>query len=108
MSPEPLDVTDTTFAAQVLGIDGPVIVHFWAEWAGPCKMIKADFDALASTYAGRLTVARLNIDQNPETAPRHNVKGLPTLIVFKTGAEAARKVGPLSKGQLTEFVEANL
>lgn len=83
-------------------------MHFWAEWAGPCKMIKPHVDELATTYAGRLAVARHNIDQNPGTAPQHNVTGVPTLTLFKKGVEVARKVGALSKGQLVEFVDAYL
>ncbi|MFB8028642.1 thioredoxin family protein [Streptomyces sp. NPDC056465] len=108
MTATPLDTTDATFGDQVLHAPGPVLVHFWAEWAGPCRMIKPYVDELAATYAGRLVVARHNIDQHPATAPQQNVTGVPTLIVFKKGVEAARKVGALSKGQLVEFVDANL
>ncbi|MFI0942861.1 thioredoxin family protein [Streptomyces sp. NPDC021020] len=108
MSAEPFDVTDATFTDQVLHVDGPVLVFFWAEWSGGSKMIRADVESLATDYAGRLTVARHNIDQNPETPPQQNVTAVPTLIIYRAGAETARKIGALSKGQLTEFVDANV
>ncbi|MFB7943335.1 thioredoxin family protein [Kitasatospora phosalacinea] len=108
MAAAPVDTTDATFTAQVLNVQGPVVVHFWAEWSGPCQIVKPDFDALATTYAGRLSVVRHNIDQNPATPPKQNVTSIPTLIVYKKGVEVARRIGALSKGQLTEFVDANL
>ncbi|MEE4541331.1 thioredoxin domain-containing protein [Streptomyces sp. V4-01] len=108
MSPGPIDTTDATFTAQVLQAQGPVMVFFWAEWSGGSKMIRADVDSSASDFAGRLTVARLNIDQNTATPPQQNVSSIPALLIFKNGAEVARKLGALSKGQLTEFIEANL
>ncbi|MFD7733926.1 thioredoxin family protein [Kitasatospora phosalacinea] len=108
MAAAPIDVTDATFTAQVLNAPGPVLVFFWAEWSGPCKMIRADVDSLATDFAGRLTVARHNIDQNPATPPQQNLTAVPTLVLYKKGAEAARRIGALSKGQLTEFVQAYL
>lgn len=84
------------------------MLEFWAEWTGPCKMIAPYLDKIASEYEGRLLVAKLNIDRSPETAPKYDVDGIPTLLIFKSGTVVAKKVGGLSKGQLTEFVEANV
>ncbi|WP_406285172.1 thioredoxin family protein [Streptomyces sp. NBC_00209] len=108
MAAAPIDTTDATFSEQVLDAAGPVLVMFWAEWSGPCKMVLPLMDSAAADYAGRLTVARHNIDHQPATAPQQDVTGLPTLILIKGGAEIGRKVGALSEGQLTEFLDARL
>jgi len=101
-------VTDSSFADDVLKAAGPVLVDFWAEWNGPSKMTAPLLDDAAAAYAGRLTIARLNIDKDPETAPKYDVKGLPTLLLFRNGKVVATKVGALSEGQLREFLDANL
>ena len=88
--------------------DKPCIVDFYATWCGPCKMIAPILDEIADEYQGKLTVAKLNIDQNPGTAPKYGIRGIPTLLLFKNGEVAATKVGALSKGQLKEFLDANL
>ena len=88
--------------------DKPAIVDFYADWCGPCKMIAPILDEIADEYQGKLTVAKLNIDQNPGTAPKYGIRGIPTLLLFKNGDVAATKVGALSKGQLKEFLDANL
>ncbi|MEU8665332.1 thioredoxin TrxA [Streptomyces anulatus] len=108
MSDTVIEVTDGSFAADVLEVPGPVLVDFWAEWNGPSKMIAPVLDDAAAAYAGRLTIAKLNIDQNPATAPKYDVRGLPTLLLFKNGQVVATKVGALSKGQLEDFLDANL
>ena len=101
-------VTDATFEAEVLGSKTPVLVDYWAEWCGPCKMIAPILDEVAEEYDGKLTIAKLNIDDNPGTAPKYGIRGIPTLLLFKNGEVAATKVGALSKGQLKEFLNANL
>ncbi|NVZ51717.1 thioredoxin TrxA [Pseudomonas sp. B6002] len=101
-------VTDATFEAEVLKAQGPVLVDYWAEWCGPCKMIAPVLDDIATTYEGKLTIAKLNIDDNQETPAKHGVRGIPTLMLFKNGEVQATKVGALSKSQLQAFLDANI
>ena len=101
-------VTDATFEAEVLKAAGPVLVDYWAEWCGPCKMIAPVLDDIATTYEGQLTIAKLNIDDNQETPAKHGVRGIPTLMLFKDGEVEATKVGAVSKSQLTAFVDSNI
>ncbi|SEQ72583.1 thioredoxin [Pseudomonas sp. NFACC02] len=101
-------VSDASFEADVLKASGPVLVDYWAEWCGPCKMIAPVLDDIAGTYQGKLTIAKLNIDENQETPAKHGVRGIPTLMLFKDGEVAATKVGALSKSQLQAFLDANI
>lgn len=103
-----LHVTDAEFEDKVLQASGPVLVDYWAEWCGPCKMIAPILDEIAGEYEGRLTVAKVNIDENPATPQRYGVRGIPTLMVFKGGEVIATKVGALTKSQLAAFLEGNL
>lgn len=107
MSPSAKPVTDQSFEADVLQSSKPVLVDYWAEWCGPCRMIGPIIEESASRYADRMTVVKLNIDENPATPTRYHVRGIPTLMLFKDGQLAATHVGSLSKGQLQAFVEAN-
>ena len=101
-------VTDASFESDVLKSDAPVLVDYWAEWCGPCKMIAPILDETAKDYAGKLTVAKLNVDDNHALATRYGVRGIPTLMLFKNGTVVGTKVGALSKSQLSAFVESNL
>jgi len=101
-------LSDQTFEDEVLKSDSPVLVDYWAEWCGPCKMIAPILDEIAQEYGGRLKVAKLNIDDNPATPPRYGIRGIPTLMLFKNGNVEATKVGALSKSQLTAFLDGNL
>jgi thioredoxin 1 len=101
-------VTDNTFDNEVLQSNTPVLVDYWAEWCGPCKMIAPILDDVARDYAGKLKVAKLNIDENQATPPKYGIRGIPTLMLFKNGNVEATKVGALSKTQLAAFLDANI
>jgi len=101
-------VTDDTFEPEVLQADKPVLVDYWAEWCGPCKMIAPLLDDIAKDYAGKLKVTKMNIDENQATPPKYGIRGIPTLMLFKNGNLAATKVGALSKSQLLAFIDSNI
>ena len=103
-----VNVTDENFETEVIKAGKPVIVDFWAEWCGPCKMIAPILEEVATEFDGKLTVGKLNVDENNETPPKYGIRGIPTLLLFKNGNVAATKVGALSKAQLTEFLNENL
>ena len=105
---KPTAVTDSSFENDVLRAEGPVLVDFWAEWCGPCKMIAPLLEDLAADKAGKLTVAKVNIDENPQTPRKFGVRGIPTMILFKAGQVAATKVGMLPKSKLYEWVDSVL
>ena len=108
MSEHILQVKDAEFDEKVLKAELPVLVDFWAEWCGPCKMIAPILEEIATEYAGKLAVAKVDIDSNPATPQRYGVRGIPTLILFKDGEVHATKVGALSKSQLASFIDTNL
>ncbi|HQU97616.1 MAG TPA: thioredoxin TrxA [Nitrosomonas sp.] len=101
-------VTDANFDAEVLQSDTPVLVDYWAEWCGPCKMIAPVLDEIANEYGDKLKVVKLNIDENQSTPPKYGIRGIPTLMLFKNGSIEATKVGALSKSQLTAFIDSHI
>lgn len=108
MSQGIVTVTDDSFEEEVLKSSGPVLVDYWAEWCGPCKMIAPVLEEIAKDYVGRVKVAKLNIDENPSTPPKYGIRGIPTLMLFKNGSVEATKVGAVSKSQLSAFLDGNL
>ncbi len=103
-----VEVTDDNFDEEVINASLPVLVDYWAEWCGPCKMIAPVLDEIAKTYQSRLKIVKLNIDDNQHTPPKYSIRGIPTLMLFKNGQVEATKVGALSKSQLTAFLDTNL
>jgi thioredoxin 1 len=101
-------VTDDSFENDVLSSDAPVLVDYWAEWCGPCKMITPVLEEIAKEYGAKIKVAKLNIDENPGTPPKYGIRGIPTLMLFKNGNVEATKVGAVSKSQLSAFLDENL
>ena len=101
-------VSDASFDSDVLKSDAPVLVDYWAEWCGPCKMIAPILDEVARDYGGRLQIAKVNVDENQGTPAKYGIRGIPTLMLFKQGQPVATKVGALSKSQLTAFLDSNL
>lgn len=108
MSEKIVHVTDSGFEEEVLGSEKPVLVDYWAEWCGPCKMIAPILEEIAEEYDGKVTIAKLNIDDNPQTPPKYGIRGIPTLMLFKEGNVEATKVGALSKSQLSAFLDSHL
>lgn len=108
MSDQIIHTSDDSFEQEVLQSQLPVLVDYWAEWCGPCKMIAPILDEVAKDYEGRIKVAKLNIDENQNTPPKYGIRGIPTLMLFKNGNVEATKVGALSKSQLTAFIDSNI
>ncbi len=108
MSERIVHISDDTFETEVLNAEQPVLVDYWAEWCGPCKAISPILSEIAEEYVDKLKVVKLNIDDNPATPPKYNIRGIPTLMLFRNGAVEAVKVGALSKSQLAAFIDSNL
>lgn len=108
MSDNIVHTTDGDFDNDVVKSDKPVLLDFWAEWCGPCKMISPLLDSIAEDYKDKLRVVKLNIDENPQTPPKYNIRGIPTLLLFRDGTVAAQQVGAVSKAQLESFLDSHL
>ncbi|MDS4026788.1 MAG: thioredoxin TrxA [Candidatus Contendobacter sp.] len=108
MSERIVHVTDDTFETEVLKAEQPVLVDYWAEWCGPCRMIAPILDDVAADYAGRVKICKLNVDENQATPPKYGIRGIPTLMLFRNGNVEATKVGALSKSQLVAFLDSSL
>ena len=108
MSDNITNVTDSTFEQEVLSAEIPVLLDYWAEWCGPCKMIAPILNDIADEYSGKIKVAKLNIDENPGTPAKFGVRGIPTLMIFKSGSIEATKVGAMSKSQLSAFIDSTI
>jgi thioredoxin 1 len=108
MSDNIINVTDSTFEQEVLSSEIPVLLDYWAEWCGPCKMIAPILNDIADEYSGKIKVAKLNIDENPGIPAKFGVRGIPTLMIFKSGSIEATKVGAMSKSQLSAFIDSTI
>ena len=108
MSENIVHLSDDSFEEEVINTDGPVLVDYWADWCGPCKMIAPILDEIAGEYKDKIKIAKLNIYENPATPPKYGIRGIPTLMLFKGGNVEATKVGAVSKSQLTAFIDSNI
>jgi thioredoxin 1 len=108
VSQQIVHVTDSSFEQDVLKSNVPVLLDFWAEWCGPCKMIAPILDQIATEYAGRVVVAKMNVDENPKTPMKFNVRGIPTLILFKNGQAEGQKIGAVRRGDVAAFLDSSL
>jgi thioredoxin 1 len=108
VSQQIIHVTDSSFEQDVLKNSTPVLLDFWAEWCGPCKMIAPILDQIATEYAGKVVIAKMNVDENPKTPMRFNVRGIPTLILFKNGQAEGQKIGAVRRADVAAFLDSNL